>query len=136
MPGSRPIPDRNLCLILVELFQVLTPSFFGTPLRSHYSIFSPQIMQENWLTYCSMKRQNYSRDKLGVYFQIVLCPNIPYFLWIVYMVVFLYIVLQVSFLGRRKRIVLNAEKFCSFCRLLIFFQTQRFQKIVLEMPSQ
>ena len=36
---------------------VLTLSFFGTPLRPHYSIFSPQIMQENWLTYCSMKNK-------------------------------------------------------------------------------
>ena len=43
---------------------VLTSSFFGTPLRSHCLIFSPQIMQENWLTYCSMKTQNYISDKL------------------------------------------------------------------------
>ena len=38
---------------------VLTPSFFGTPLRSHYPFLSPQIKQENWLTHCSMKIQNY-----------------------------------------------------------------------------
>ena len=38
---------------------VLTPSVLGTPLRSHYLIFSHQIMQENWLTYCYMKTQNY-----------------------------------------------------------------------------
>ena len=38
---------------------VLTSSFFGMPLRSHCLIFSPQIMQEVWLTYCSMKIQNY-----------------------------------------------------------------------------
>ena len=44
---------------------VLTPSFIGTSLRSHYPIFSPQIKQENWLTYCSMKIQNYLCDKLG-----------------------------------------------------------------------
>ena len=42
---------------------VLTPSFFGTSLRSHYPIFSSQIKQENWLTYCSMKIQNNSCDK-------------------------------------------------------------------------
>ena len=46
-------------LILFCEIWVLTPSFFGTPLRSHYPIFSPQIKQENWLTHCSMKIQNY-----------------------------------------------------------------------------
>ena len=45
--------------------RVLTPTFFGTPLRSPYAIFSPQIKQENWFTYCSMKIQNYLCDKLG-----------------------------------------------------------------------
>ena len=45
---------------------VLTPSFFGMPLRSHYSICSPQIMQENWHIYYSMKRRKYLCDKLGV----------------------------------------------------------------------
>ena len=52
-------------LILFCEIWVLTPSFFGTSLRSHYPIFSPQIKQENWLTYCSMKIQNYLCDKLG-----------------------------------------------------------------------
>ena len=32
-------------IIFCEIW-VLTPSFLGTPLRSHYQIFSPQIMQE------------------------------------------------------------------------------------------
>ena len=36
-------------LILFCGIRVLTPSVFGTPLRSHYRIFSPQIMQESWL---------------------------------------------------------------------------------------
>ena len=46
-------------LILFCEIWVLTPSFFGTPFRSQYPIFSPQIKQENWLTHCSMKIQNY-----------------------------------------------------------------------------
>ena len=37
-------------LILFCEIWVLTPSFFGTSVRSHYPIFSPQIKQENWLT--------------------------------------------------------------------------------------
>ena len=48
---------KNL-ILLCEIW-VLTPSFFGTPLRSHYPIFSPQIKQENLRTRCSMKIQNY-----------------------------------------------------------------------------
>ena len=64
---------------------VLTSRFFGTPLRSHSLIFSPQIMQEDWLTYCSMKMQNYLCDKLWFWFLDFLCPNISYFLWTVYM---------------------------------------------------
>ena len=55
-------------LILFCEIWVLTSSFFGTSLRSHYPIFSPQIKQENWLTYCSMKIQNYLCDKLGFLF--------------------------------------------------------------------
>ena len=55
-------------LILFCEIWVLTPSFFGTSLRSHYPIFSPQIKQENWLTYCSMRIQNYLCDKLGIQF--------------------------------------------------------------------
>ena len=53
-------------LILFCEIWVLTFSFFGMPLRSHCIIFSPRIMQENWLTYsyCSMKKQNYLCDKL------------------------------------------------------------------------
>ena len=43
----------------------LDPSFFGTPLRSHYPIFSPKIKQEKWHTHCFMKIQNYYCDKLG-----------------------------------------------------------------------
>ena len=61
---------------------VLTPSFFGTPLRSHYPIFSPQIMQENWLTYCRMEIQNATNIEFS--FWDFLCPKIPYFLWTVY----------------------------------------------------
>ena len=52
-------------LILFCEIWVLTPSCFGMSLRSHYPIFSPQIKQENCLTYCSMKTQNYLCDKLG-----------------------------------------------------------------------
>ena len=52
-------------LILFCEIWVLNPSFFGTPLRSHYQIFSPQIKQENWFTYCSMKIQKYLCYKLG-----------------------------------------------------------------------
>ena len=52
----------KILIFLCEIW-VLTPSFFGTPLRSHYQIFSPQIKQDNWLTHCSMKIQNYLRDK-------------------------------------------------------------------------
>ena len=52
-------------LILFCEIWVLTPSVFGTPLRSHYSIFSHQIMQKKWLTYCFIQRQNYLCDKLG-----------------------------------------------------------------------
>ena len=55
-------------LILFCEIWVLTPSFFSTSLRSHYAIFSPQIKQENWLTYCSMKIQNCLCDKLGIQF--------------------------------------------------------------------
>ena len=33
-------------LILFDEIWVLVPSFFGTPLRSHYHIFSPHIKQE------------------------------------------------------------------------------------------
>ena len=55
-------------LILFCEIWVLTPSFFGTSLRSHYPIFSPQIKQENWLTYCSMKIQNYLCVNLGIKF--------------------------------------------------------------------
>ena len=55
-------------LILFCEIWVLTPSFFDTPLRPHYPISSPQIKQENWLTHCSMKIQNYLCDKLGFYF--------------------------------------------------------------------
>ena len=50
---------------------------------SYYTTFSPQIIQENWLTYCSMEKK-YLRDKLGVQFLDFLCPNIPYFLWTEY----------------------------------------------------
>ena len=52
-------------LILFFEIWVLTPSFFGTSLRSHYPIFSPQTKQENWLTYCSMKIQIYLCGKIG-----------------------------------------------------------------------
>ena len=55
-------------LILFCEIWVLTPSVFGTPLRSHYKFFSPQIMQESWLTYCYIQRQNYFCDKLGFEF--------------------------------------------------------------------
>ena len=57
---------RNL-ILFCEIW-VLTPSFFGTSLGSHYPIFSPQIKQENWLTYCSVKIQNHLCDKVGFYF--------------------------------------------------------------------
>ena len=52
-------------LILFCEIWVLTPRFFDTPSRSHYPIFSPQIKQENWIIYCSMKKQNYLCNKLG-----------------------------------------------------------------------
>ena len=52
-------------LILFGEIWVLTPSFFGTPLRSHYPIPSSQIKQENWHTQCPMKIQNHQCDKLG-----------------------------------------------------------------------
>ena len=52
-------------LILFCEIWVLTPSLLGTSLRSHYPLFSPQIKQENWLTYWSMKIQNYLCNKLG-----------------------------------------------------------------------
>ena len=55
-------------LILFCEIWVLTPSFFGTPLRSHYSSFSHQIKQENWFTYCFMKIPNNLCNKLGFYF--------------------------------------------------------------------
>ena len=65
---------------------VLTPSFFDTPLRQQYPIFSPKIKQVNWLTYCSMKIQNYLCDKLGLFFfWTFFTPNIPFFLWTVYL---------------------------------------------------
>ena len=57
---------KNLILFCEIL--VLTPTFFGTSLRSRCPIFSPQIKQENWLTYCSMEIQNYLCDKLGIKF--------------------------------------------------------------------
>ena len=51
-------------LIIICAIWVLTSSFFGTLLKPHCLIFSPQVMQENWITYCSMKIQNYLCDKL------------------------------------------------------------------------
>ena len=51
-------------LLFCEIW-VFTPSVLGTPLMSHHLIFSPQIMQESWLTYCFIQRQNYLCDKLG-----------------------------------------------------------------------
>ena len=42
--------------IFCELW-VVTPSFFGMPLRLPHSICSPQLMHDNWLTsYCFMKK--------------------------------------------------------------------------------
>ena len=61
---------------------VLTAGFFGTPLMSHYPIFSPQITQENWLTYCRMEIQNATNIEFS--FLDFLCPNMPYFLWTLY----------------------------------------------------
>ena len=67
-------------------FGVLTPSIFGTPVRSHYSIFSSQIMQEIWFTgtYCSVKRQKYLFDKSCILILDFLCVSrYPLLLWTV-----------------------------------------------------
>ena len=45
----------NNFILFCEIW-LLTSSFFGTHLRSRCLIFSHQIMQENWLTYCLISR--------------------------------------------------------------------------------
>ena len=55
----------------------LAPSSFGTPLRPHYSIFSPQIMQEN-LTLSSVKKTKVSMRKIRCLISRFFCI----FLWI------------------------------------------------------
>ena len=57
--------SKSKILILFCEIWVLTPRVFGTPLMSHYEIFSPTIMQGNWLTYCYLNTQNYLCYKVG-----------------------------------------------------------------------
>ena len=67
-------------LILFCEIWVLTPSFFDMSLRSHYPIFSPQIKQKNWLTYCSMKIQNYLKRQIRILiFRLFYVPISPTF---------------------------------------------------------
>ena len=46
------------------LIWALVPSFFGTPLRSHYSIFSPQIMQESGVLLCIKTKIIYATNQV------------------------------------------------------------------------
>ena len=59
---------------------VLTHSFFRMPFRSHYSIFSPQSLQEYCLTYCSMKRQKiFTHQNRSLISRLVCVPISPTF---------------------------------------------------------
>ena len=48
MHFSKHFPKLVILYIFCEIW-TLTPSFFGTPLKSYKTIFSHQSMQENWL---------------------------------------------------------------------------------------
>ena len=73
---------KNFDIFLCEIL-VLTPSFFGSPLRSHYSIFRPQSMQENWLILLYEKTKLFM-PQIRILISTFLSPNISYFLWTVY----------------------------------------------------
>ena len=64
---------------------VLTTSFFGRPLRSHCLIFSPQIMQGKLAYILLYENTKLFMGPIMILISRFLSPNIPYFLWTVYM---------------------------------------------------